>query len=54
MKFPEETFDARTARDFEEMGVYWIDEEIKKETLEAMKSGKTFPPVIKEYTTWKE
>lgn len=54
MKYPEDTFDARTARDFEEMGVYWIDEDIKKETLEAMKSGKTFPPVIEEYTTWKE
>ncbi len=54
MKFPEETFDARTSRDYEEMGVFWIDEEVKKETLEAMKSGKTFPSVIKEYTTWKE
>ncbi len=54
LKFPEETFDARTSGDFEQMGVYWIDEEVKKETQEAMKSGKTFPPVIKEYTTWKE
>lgn len=26
-------------------GLYWIDEDAKKETLEAMKSGKTFPPV---------
>ena len=25
--------------------VYWVDEEMKRETLEARRSGKTFPEV---------
>ena len=32
---------------------WWIDEEIKKETLEAIKSGKSFPKVIKTYDKYK-
>jgi microcin C transport system substrate-binding protein len=28
-----------------DQGIFWIDETIKRETLEAMKSGKTFEPV---------
>lgn len=31
----------------------WIDEEAKKETLEARKAGKTFPPSIKVYDQYK-
>ncbi len=27
-------------------GYFWIDEEVKKETLEAMKEGRTFEPVV--------
>ena len=30
-------------------GLYWIDEGLKKETLEAMKSGKTFPQTLRVY-----
>ncbi len=33
--------------------VSWIDEEAKKETLEARKSGKTFPPSIEVYDKYK-
>ncbi len=34
--------------------VTWIDEDMKKETLEAQKSGKTFPPQINTYDQFKE
>jgi microcin C transport system substrate-binding protein len=47
-------FDARTARDFEENWLFWIDEEERAATKEAMKSGKTFPKVVKDYDQWKE
>ncbi|MCK5834616.1 MAG: hypothetical protein KAG98_02640, partial [Lentisphaeria bacterium] len=32
---------------------WWIDEDLKKETLEAMKSGTTFPKIIKTYDKYK-
>lgn len=35
-------------------GLYWIDEEAKKETLAAMKSGKTFPAVTVVDKTYRE
>lgn len=35
-------------------GMFWIDEDAKKETLEAMKSGKAFPPVTRVDKTYKE
>ncbi|HRS62534.1 MAG TPA: ABC transporter substrate-binding protein, partial [Spirochaetota bacterium] len=28
-------------------GYFWIDEDIKKETLDALQSGKTFKPEVK-------
>ena len=31
----------------------WIDTEMKTETLEARKSGKTFPPVIEVYDQYR-
>jgi microcin C transport system substrate-binding protein len=34
-------------------GLFWVDEEIKKETQEAMKSGRTFDPVTIVDDTWK-
>ena len=37
-----EGFNARLAREHDELCISWIDPKIKKETLEAMKSGKTF------------
>ncbi len=33
-------------------GFLWIDEEIKKETLEAMKKGDSFPPILHQNTRW--
>ena len=34
-------------------GVFWLDEEIKQATLEARKSGKSFPPQTEVYDRWK-
>ncbi|HNX25428.1 MAG TPA: ABC transporter substrate-binding protein, partial [Spirochaetota bacterium] len=34
-------------------GYFWIDENIKNETIDAMKSNKTFPPVTKIITKYK-
>lgn len=35
-------------------GMFWLDEAAKKETLDAMKSGKTFPPVSLVDKTYRE
>lgn len=48
------SFDARTARDFEENWLFWIDDAEREETREAMKTGKTFPKVVKDIEQWKE
>jgi microcin C transport system substrate-binding protein len=34
-------------------GVFWIDEGIQRETLEAKRDGRTFPPVTRTYDRWK-
>jgi microcin C transport system substrate-binding protein len=34
-------------------GLFWIDEDIKAETLEARRTGKTFPPMNIVDTTWR-
>jgi microcin C transport system substrate-binding protein len=34
-------------------GLYWVDEDVKNETLAAMKAGKAFPPVTKVDQTYK-
>ena len=34
-------------------GVFWIDEDIRQETLEAREEGRGFPPVTKVYDRWK-
>ncbi|WP_439106710.1 extracellular solute-binding protein [Congregibacter sp.] len=36
-----------------ELWVHWIDTELKKEVMDARKSGKTFPPMIEVYDQWK-
>ena len=33
--------------------LHWIDEDLKKETLKAMKDDKTFPAVVKDYDQFK-
>lgn len=47
-------FDSRTSRDYEETWAFWIDEDERKATEEAMKAGKTFPKVVKAYEQWKQ
>jgi len=54
LRFPPDTFDYKTSRDFYDFGVFWVDQEMKKETREAMDEGETFPAVVKEYTTFKK
>lgn len=44
--FPEE-FSVKLADEIREYRLDWMDEDKKKETLEAMKNGQTFEPVIK-------
>lgn len=53
MRFPK-GFNARTSRDWEELHMFWIDTEMKEETLRAMKEGRTFPPRIQTFDQWKE
>lgn len=36
-----------------DLWLHWIDTDLKKEVLEARKSGKTFPPMINVYDQWK-
>ena len=47
-------FDSRTSRDFEETWAFWIDEDERKATLDAMKEGKTFPKSVKVYDQWRQ
>ena len=43
VKWPEEDFNVRQIRDLYSSYVFWIDEDVKKETLKARRDGKTFP-----------
>lgn len=53
VKWPDD-HDVRISRDFEESWVFWIDEDERKATQEAMKSGKTFPKTVKAYEQWRQ
>lgn len=53
VKWPEK-FDVRTSRDFEEFWVFWIDEDERKATEDAMKSGKTFPKAVESFDQWRQ
>ncbi|MDF2153959.1 extracellular solute-binding protein [Vibrio sp. CAU 1672] len=50
LKYPKQAMTKRSAALFSSvapgLGLYWIDPDVKKETLKAMKSGKTFEPVV--------
>lgn len=48
MQYPED-FNVKLSRSAGEWYLSWIDQEMKKETLEARKSGKTFEPVVEVY-----
>lgn len=43
----------KIATDFFEYSLYWIDEDLKKETKAAMAAGKTFPPAIRIFDQYK-
>jgi microcin C transport system substrate-binding protein len=47
-RYPDD-FNVKLSRGAGEFFLGWIDEEMKKETLEARKSGKTYPPAIEVY-----
>jgi microcin C transport system substrate-binding protein len=49
LRFPEGTFNEMHTSSDLEFFVSWIDEDIKRETLAAKKSGQTFPPQINVY-----
>ncbi len=51
LKFPDH-FDVRTSRDFEETWTFWIDEDERKATAAAMKSGKSLGKSVKVFEQW--
>lgn len=52
VKWPKD-FNVMQSRSAEEMFLHWIDEDAKKETEDARKSGKTFPPQILTFDQYK-
>lgn len=52
LKWPKD-FDVRTSRDYDETWAFWIDEDARKETMDAMQSGKTFPKEVTSYEKWR-
>ena len=53
IRFPD-SFDLRDSDTPSEYNLYWIDEDIKRETLEAMESGKSFPVENNVYDQWRQ
>ncbi len=49
-----EGFNAKVSSTALELGLGWIDEDLKKEVIEARKSGKTFPPMIEVYDQYRD
>jgi microcin C transport system substrate-binding protein len=52
LRYPE-YFQHKHVDDLDDLWVHWIDTDLKKEVLEARKTGKTFPPMINVYDQWK-
>ena len=52
IKFPE-FFDGMESREVGEFHVHWVDEDAKKETLEALKTGKAFEKTIRTLDPYK-
>jgi microcin C transport system substrate-binding protein len=46
-------FDVKTGEDPTGTGVFWIDEAARKETMEAMRSGKSYDNSVKTYDQWR-
>ena len=53
LRYPD-YFNHKHTRSAGQFWVHWVDEDIKKETLEARKNGTTFEPQINYYDQWKE
>jgi microcin C transport system substrate-binding protein len=49
-----ESGNVKIATTFSEYSLYWIDEDVKRETEEARKSGKTFPAVIRVFDQYQQ
>jgi microcin C transport system substrate-binding protein len=49
-----EYFHGPKSNSFTGMGVFWIDEKVKEETLEARKKGRAYPPVTEIHDLWKQ
>jgi microcin C transport system substrate-binding protein len=50
--FPED-YHVKLGKSFTEYMLFWVDEDKKKETLDARRTGATFPPVIRTYDQYK-
>ena len=53
LRYPE-FFNHKHTRSAGQFFVHWVDEDMKRETLEARKNGTTFEPQINYYEQWKE
>ena len=51
VRYPE-YFNHKHSRSADQLFVHWIDTDMKEETLEARKTGKTFEPAINVYDQW--
>ena len=52
LRFPA-GFDVKRSSTPVDYSLYWIDEDLRRETLEARKTGRTFPPVVEVYDQWR-
>ena len=53
MRFPED-YNVKLSEHAVEFHLMWIDEDMKKETEAAMKSGKTFPKQVLDHIKFKK
>jgi microcin C transport system substrate-binding protein len=53
VRWPDD-FNVMTSLYMDQWFVHWIDEDMQKETREALKSGQTFPPQIKVFDQYRE
>jgi microcin C transport system substrate-binding protein len=53
LRYPE-GFSYKHAASAGELFIHWIDQDIKRETREARKSGQTFGPQIRVFDKWKQ
>ena len=52
IKWPKD-FNVRMSETSIQYGLNWVDEDVKKETLDARAAGRTYPPSIEVYDKWK-